>query len=81
MKKQKFSLQLRKQKIASLEKKQIQGGNFTTFTVTQPIETLFPRICITRQVNCQSVFLPCPTDTITMASFCCETTQPPTFLC
>lgn len=80
MKKQKISLQLRKQKIASLEKKQIQGGYFT-LTLTEPIRTLYIQDCITIQTNCESVILDCPTDTITMPSFCCPTTQPPTYIC
>lgn len=81
MKKQKISLQLRKQKISSLSGKQIKGGDLIITTFTRPIESLFITNCITRQTNCESLIIACPTDTITMPSFCCPTTQPPTYVC
>ncbi|WP_046744239.1 hypothetical protein [Kordia zhangzhouensis] len=76
MKKQKISLQLRKQKISSLSEKQVQGGAITTLTI--PIVTIRPT-CISVQVNCESIIIDCPI--ITAASVCCPTTQPPTYIC
>lgn len=85
MKKQKISLSLRKQKISSLSGKQINGGNLVNTIVIKPIETLVVRDCvvvrITQQTNCESLFVACPTDTITMPSFCCPTTQPSSYVC
>ncbi|MBC8753751.1 hypothetical protein H2O64_03660 [Kordia sp. YSTF-M3] len=78
MKKQKISLQLRKQKISSLTEKQVQGGNFT-FTITVPIRTI-QNTCISVQINCKSILIACD-PIITVASVCCPTTQPPTYIC
>lgn len=67
MKKQKISLQLRKQKISSLTEKQVQGGNFT-FTITAPIQTI-RNTCISVQINCESIIIECG-PLPTMASGC-----------
>ncbi|MGH1385519.1 hypothetical protein [Kordia sp.] len=72
MKKQKFSLQLRKQKIATLSEKKIQGGiNTTNF----PIASL-NYVCITFQINCKSVLIACdPLPTLPSGCGPCPTTH------
>ena len=81
MKKQKFSLQLRKQKVAKLSKKHLQGGAINTFTF--PINSIH-NICLTLQVNCKSVLIPCdPMPTMPSGCGCptthTQTTNQPTF--
>lgn len=69
MKKQKISLQLRKQKISSLSKKQIQGGtNAHTFTtLPNPLPVSFVVIvCATKDCDIHMSFkINCDTLTIT----------------
>lgn len=79
MKKQKFSLQLRKQKIAKLSEQQAQGGAAapTTLTFTPPIPfTRFQAGCLTFQVNCKSVLINCdPLPTMPSGCGPCPTTD------
>ncbi|MEM6687026.1 MAG: hypothetical protein AAF617_14690 [Bacteroidota bacterium] len=62
MKKQKFSLQLRKQKIAILSEKQVQGGiedtGAVTIATTVPF-SLFQVTCVTQQITCKSLLINC----------------------
>ena len=77
MKKQKFSLQLRKQKIAKLSERQVQGGIAdTNLPVTTTIQfTLFQVTCVTLQINCRSLLINCG-PMPTMPSGCgCPTTH------
>ena len=65
MKKKRALLKLKKQKISSLDGKQLNGGIIITTTTIQ---------FITLQANCRTLF--CPTDTCpTMPSSCCSHTQ------
>lgn len=66
MKKKKALLKLKKQKISSLDGKQVNGGIIIVTTTTIQF--------ITQQANCRTLF--CPTDTCpTMPSSCCSHTQ------
>ena len=68
MKKQKFSLQLRKQKIATLSEKQVQGGLIRF--------TLINTACLTVQINCKSVLIACdPLPTLPSGCGPCPTTH------
>lgn len=78
MKKQKISLQLGKQKISSLTRHQVQGGNFTTYTITVPIRTI-QNTCVSVDINCESVLIACePIYTLPSGCTSCPTTGPHT---
>jgi len=67
MKKQKISLQLRKQKISSLSKKQLQGGAGAYTTLPNPLPISFVVIqCATKECDIKlSIKLNCSALTIT----------------